>query len=62
MALESIQSKLRYCDSSLADIEVNIKELLRHLLQWFEHKPLIEEDTVLSILLAFLKVSRCTLE
>lgn len=58
LALDSIASKIRTCDSPLDDIEVNLKELLRHLIRWFSHKPLTKDHIVLTIILSLLKVNQ----
>lgn len=55
-ALETIQSKFRCCRTNLEDLDVNLHELIRNLLKWFQLKPLTDEVRVLDTLLTILKV------
>lgn len=57
-AINNVQSKFQSCNAPhLHELNVNINDLIKHLIKWFDFKPVTNEKQVFEILLLLLKVS-----
>lgn len=56
-AICNIQSKFQSCRTDLEDLIVNINDLTKRLVKWFDFKPVSHVNQVFEILLSLLKVN-----
>lgn len=56
-AINNVQSKFQSCRTDLQDLVVDLHDLVKHLMKWFELKPVTHVKQILEILLILLKVN-----
>lgn len=57
-AINNVQSKFQSCNApQLNELKVNVHDLIKRLIKWFDFKPVTNEKQVFEILLLLLKVS-----
>lgn len=58
-AINNVQSKFQSCNTPhLNELNVNVNDLIKHLIRWFDFKPVTNEKQVFEILLLLLKVNK----
>lgn len=56
-AINNVQSKFQSCRTDLQDLTVDVNDLIKRLLNWFELKPVTNAKIIFEILLSLLKVN-----
>lgn len=56
-AINNVQSKFQSCGTDLQDLTVDVHDLVKHLMNWFEFKPVKNAKQIFEILLLLLKVN-----
>ncbi|XP_031630428.1 uncharacterized protein LOC116345312 [Contarinia nasturtii] len=54
-AINNVQSKFQSCGIDLQDLTVDVNDLIKHLMHWFEFKPVTNANQIFEILLLLLK-------
>ncbi|XP_055306610.1 protein rotatin homolog, partial [Sitodiplosis mosellana] len=54
-AIENVQSKFQSCRTDLQELAVDVNDLVKRLLKWFDYQPVTNVKQIFDILLALLK-------